>query len=297
MALAFLLTGNRTMTLKERLAQQDILIAPGIYDALTALLVEQAGFEAAFVSGSSMAWSQLGRPDIGLITLTEMALALERIRDRVDGYLLVDADSGYGNAFNVQRTVRVLERAGADAIQIEDQLNTKRPAEVTTRPVISTQAMLGKLKAALDARLHETTVISARSDAAYTLGVDAAMERAAAFLQVGVDMVFIEGLKRREDIERLPQVCAGAVPLLHNVINTRNSDAAQLEVAQLQAQGYSVALYPAHMVTHMANAGRLAAGDLSRLTGRNAADLAGDETVATIIGSSEYLSKSDIYDG
>ena len=279
------------MLLKDRLTQQDIVIAPGVYDALTALLVEQAGFEAAFVSGSAVAYSQLGRPDIGLVTSTEMALALERIRDRVELYLLVDADSGFGNAFNVQRTVRVLERAGADAIQIEDQQNTKRPGEVTARPVISTQAMVGKLKAALDARVNASTVISARSDAVFTLGVDAALERALAYLAVGADMIFIEGLTRREDIDRLSSLCRGAVPLLHNVIDTANSDA-----RQLQDQGYSVALYPAHMINHIANAGRAAAVSLAKLTGRQVADFPDDESITSIIGNSDYLQKSKRYD-
>jgi len=279
------------MDLKTRLAKDELLMAVGIYDALTGLIVEQAGFEAAFVSGSAIAYSQLGRPDIGLVTLTEMAQAIERIRDRVDIYLLADADSGFGNVFDVQRTVRTFERAGANGIQIEDQLNTKNPKSVTTRPVISTEAMVGKIKAALDARQQESTVISARSDAAFTLGIDHALERAEAFVEAGADMVFIEGLKEISDIERLIQICKGRVPLLYNLIDPQS-----ISAEQLQSLGLSMALYPAVIINAMANSGRMAAAGLANDLGLRSGELPKHKPINSIIGSADYLEKGYSYE-
>lgn len=278
------------LSLKERLAQNNLLMAVGVYDALTALIAEQAGFEAAFVSGSAVAYSQLGRPDIGLVTLTEMAQVLDRIRDRVDSYLLVDADSGFGNAFNVQRSVRMLERAGANGIQLEDQLNTKSPKEVITRPVISIDAMVGKIKSALDARQSDATVISARSDAVFTLGVDQAMDRAEAYLDAGADMVFIEGLKDKADIERLVQICSGRAPVLYNLL-----DPAAIDANTLESLGLSMALYPGVMINNMANSGRKAVSELAKDLGVSDKTF-NAEPINSIIGSGQYLDKGYSYE-
>ena len=130
-----------------RICSGDVLVVPGVYDALTAALAEKAKFEAVFLSGSAVAYSQIGRPDIGLLTMTEMAVALDRIRDRINIHIFVDDDSGYGNAFNVGRTIRAFERAGASGIQIEDQINTKPMDQVGQRPLVSIETMVGKLKA------------------------------------------------------------------------------------------------------------------------------------------------------
>lgn len=278
-------------TLKQRLAQGGPLCGVGIYDALTATIAEQVGFEAAFLSGSAVAYSQLARPDIGLVTLTEMALALDRIRDRVDIHLLVDADSGFGNAFNVQRTVRTLERAGANGIQLEDQYNTKAPGEVTKRPVISTEAMVGNIKAALDAREHDSTVISARTDAVFTLGVEEAMARAEAFLDAGADMVFVEGLKQPEDIQRLTALCRGRAPVLYNLI-----DPSLFSTTQLREMGVSMALYPAVVINAVANAARQSAQQLAFDLGINSQSVAAVEPINTIIGSDDFLARGYHYD-
>ena len=243
------------MTLKARLQQSAILEAPGIYDVLTALLAEKAGFEAVFVSGSAVAFSQLGRPDIGLVTQPEMAQVVDRIRDRVNIHLFVDADSGFGNDHNVARTIRMFERAGASGIQIEDQLNTKAMDQVGKRPLVSTETMVSKIKAATDARKSENLVISARTDAAFTEGVDAALDRLSAYVAAGADMVFLEGLTEQADMERLCAQFAGQVPILFNQLKPHAEDA--LTADQLQILGYSVVLYPSAAI----NSATLAVGE------------------------------------
>lgn len=284
-------TGNVTMTIKTRLAQKDILICVGVFDALSALVAEQSGFEAAFVSGSAVAYSQLARPDIGLATLTEMALAVERIRDRVDTHLLVDADSGFGNVFNVQRSVRTLERAGANGIQLEDQENTKRARDVTRRPVVSQQAMVGKVKAALDARQNDTTLISARTDAAFTLGVDEALERADSFLNAGADMVFVEGLSDPSDIQRVTQLSEGRAPVLYNLL-----DQNQYSASELQSWGISMVLYPSILIDSMANGARLAATNLANRVGLSDRKTVKHQVISQIIDAADYLDQGSAYD-
>src|SRR5665647_1152121 len=163
-------------TLRARLARPPILIAPGVYDPLTALIAEQAGFEALYVSGAAIAYTRLGRPDIGLVSLSEVVETVSLIRDRVDAHLIVDADTGYGNALNVERTVRLLERAGASAIQIEDQSFPKRCGHLDDKTLIPAAEMAGKIKAAVDARHSADTLIIARTDACLLYTSDAADE-------------------------------------------------------------------------------------------------------------------------
>lgn len=249
-------------SLKQRLAQTEILRAPGVYDSLTAALAEKAGFEAVFVSGSAVAYSQLARPDIGLVSMSEMADAVARIRDRVDIHLFVDADSGFGNALNVARTVRAFERAGASGIQIEDQLDSKPVDQVLTRPLVSPDAMVGKLKAALDARLSPDTVVSARTDAMFTTGLEDALERAQRYAETGADMVFVEGIKSAEDRARLCELLSAKVPLLFNTLKPGAEGVPT--PAELQQQGYSVVLFPYTVMGSVANAAWQA---LNRLNG------------------------------
>lgn len=253
------------VSLKQRLSQPDILRVPGIYDALTAALAEKAGFEGVFVSGSAIAFSQLGRPDIGLVTMTETAQAVDRIRDRVDIPLFVDADSAYGNAYHVDRTVRMFERAGANGIQIEDQMNTKPVAQVSARPLVSTEVMVGKIKSAVDARLFDETIISARSDAVFTEGVDKAVERAVAYVEAGADMIFVEKLTEESDRQKLCDALAGKVPLLFNLLKPGVEGPTPED---LQAQGYSVVLFPSAVIGPAANA---AWQSLNKLAGNDIA--------------------------
>jgi 2-methylisocitrate lyase-like PEP mutase family enzyme len=145
-------TARSETSLSARLAHPPILVAPGVYDPLTALIAQRAGFEALYVSGAAIAYTRLGRPDIGLVSLSEVVDTVALIRDRVGVHLIVDADTGYGNALNVERTVRLLERAGANVIQIEDQDFPKRCGHLDDKALIPAQEMAGKIKAAVDAR-------------------------------------------------------------------------------------------------------------------------------------------------
>jgi 2-methylisocitrate lyase-like PEP mutase family enzyme len=226
--------------LRKMLADSPIVIVPGVYDAMSAAIAENAGFKALFVSGSALAAAHLGRPDIGLLSLPETAQIVDRISDRVAIPLLVDADQGGGNTFAVGRHVRMLEKAGAAAIQIEDQWDVKPSNAPLSRPVISTLAMVDKIKAAKDA-CHKDTIISARSDAASTHGAEAAIERACAYADAGADMVFVESLQEREDMLALIAAIGGRVPILHNLL--RPNEAAN-DAKTLEEMGYSIVLFP-----------------------------------------------------
>lgn len=226
--------------LREKLASNTILAVPGIYDAMSAAIAENAGFEALFVSGSAMAAAHLGRPDVGLLSLPETAQIVDRISDRVSVPLLVDADQGGGNVYSVGRYVRMLEKAGAAAIQIEDQWEVKPSDAPLERPVISMGAMVDKIKAGKDA-CHENTIISARSDAASTEGAGPAIERACTYAEAGADMIFVESLQEREDMLALIAAIDGRVPILHNL--PRPNEAAS-DAKALEDMGYSIVLFP-----------------------------------------------------
>src|ERR1700755_2638141 len=158
-------------TLRARLARKPIVVAPGVYDPFTALVATQAGFGTLYVSGAAIAYTRLGRPDIGLVTMTQGTPTLSLIRDRVDAHLVVDADTGYGNALNVVRTVREFERAGATAIQLEDQDFPKRCGHLDGKTLVPAQEMAGKIGAAVDARRSGDTLIVARTDAVAVEGI------------------------------------------------------------------------------------------------------------------------------
>ncbi len=281
---------RNAISLKQKLRENKPLACLGVFDSLTALVAEQAGFEVAFVSGSAVAYSQLARPDIGLITLTEMAFALDRIRDRVDIDLFVDADSGFGSAFNVQRTVRTLERAGASGIQLEDQENTKRADLVTARPVIAKGAMVGKIKAALDARQNSETLISARTDSMYTLGLDESLERADAFLDAGADMVFVEGLTDQSDIRLVGDLCKGRAPVLYNML-----DPTRFSMHELNTLGISMVLYPSVLIESVAQSAVQAAAELANSLSINGGATIKSQTIKTLIGADEYLERGYEY--
>ena len=207
-----------TDNFKNRLARPDVVLAPGVYDALSALVAEQAGFEALYLSGASIAYTRLGRSDIGLTTFTEVADTLARITERVRLPVIVDADTGFGNALNTQRTVRGFERAGAAMIQIEDQTFPKRCGHLDGKAVVPEREMVGKLKAALDARASSDTLILARTDAVAVEGLDAALDRAEAYLACGVDALFIEALRSPEQMDAACSRFAHRVPLLANMV-------------------------------------------------------------------------------
>ena len=231
-----------TFALRERLQQARPLLAPGVYDALTALVAEQAGFEALYLSGASMAYTRLGRSDIGLTTATEVAQTLAHITDRVNIPVIVDADTGFGNALNTQRTVRDFERAGAAMIQIEDQTFPKRCGHLDGKGVVPITEMEGKLRAALDARHHDCTLILARTDAVAVEGLAAALERAERYLDCGVDALFIEALRSDEQMQAACSQFADRVPLLANMVEGGKTPVQSAR--ELGERGFRIVIFP-----------------------------------------------------
>lgn len=206
------------MSLKTRLQQTGSAIhAPGAFDALSALLIEQAGFEAVYLSGASIAYTQLGRPDLGLVSFDHVADVVARICERVEIPLIVDADTGFGNALNVARTVKVFERNGARAIQLEDQTFPKRCGHLSGKGVAPTEEMVGKVHAALDARRSEETLIIARTDAIAVEGFEAALERAVTYAEAGADVVFVEAPRSLEEMARIV-AALGRTPAMANMV-------------------------------------------------------------------------------
>lgn len=242
---------NTTTSLKQRLASSAIVLAPGIYDAFSAMVAAQAGFEALYLSGASLAYTQLGRSDVGLTTYIEVADALARITDRVDVPVIVDADTGFGNALNVQRTVRGFERAGAAMIQLEDQTFPKRCGHLEGKSVVPITEMEGKLRAALDARQSAGTLILARTDALAVEGIDAAFDRAERYLACGVDALFIEALRTPEQMDAACQRFAARVPLLANMVEGGKTPLQS--AAQLQERGFRLAIFPGGTVRAVAH--------------------------------------------
>jgi 2-methylisocitrate lyase-like PEP mutase family enzyme len=240
--------------LKARLHSKPILLAPGVCDPLTALLAEQAGAEALYLSGASIAYTRLGRPDIGLVSMSEIVDVIAQVGDRTGLPLIVDADNGYGNALNMQRTMRAFERAGADALQIEDQSYPKRCGHLQEKRLISTAEMVGKIKAAADARAREATLIVARTDAIAVEGFDAAMERAMRYADAGADALFVEAPGDSGQLARVPQILGGRLPLMANMVEGGKTPIAS--ASELEALGYALVIFPGGIVRATALAAR-----------------------------------------
>ena len=228
--------------LRDRLSRNPLLLAPGVYDALTALLAEQAGFEAVYLSGASIAYTRLGRPDIGLVTASEVANTLSNIRERVSIPVIVDADTGFGNALNVARTVKQFERAGASLIQLEDQVTPKRCGHLDGKTVIPAAEMCGKLRAALAARRSDATLILARTDAIAVEGLDKALERAERYLAAGADVLFIEAPRTPDEMKTVTARFAARVPLLANMVEGGKTPL--MDAKNLEQLGYRIAIFP-----------------------------------------------------
>lgn len=239
------------MTLKTRLASDEILVAPGVYDALTAALAAQAGFEALYLSGAAVAYTRLGRPDIGLTSVSEMTDTMALIRDRVDIPVIIDADTGFGNALNAQRTMRLYERAGANALQIEDQTYPKRCGHLAEKSIIPTQEMVGKIAAVADARASDETLIIARTDAVAVEGFEAAIDRAEAYVEAGADSLFIEALRSVDEMKMVTEQFKGRVPLLVNMVE---GGATPIQNASfLNDLGFSIVIFPGGIVRALAH--------------------------------------------
>ena len=238
------------MSLQRALTAPGILMAPGVYDALTAALAEAAGFPALYLSGAAVAYTKLGRPDIGLTSVSEMADTLALIRDRVDLPVLIDADTGFGNALNAQRTMRLYERAGATALQIEDQGFPKRCGHLADKTLIPTAEMAGKIAAMADARTSPETLIVARTDAVAVEGLEPALDRAEAYLEAGADILFVEALRSEAELKRAAEQFSGRVPLLANMVE---GGATPIRSAgALEALGFSIVIFPGGIVRALA---------------------------------------------
>ncbi|WP_159911157.1 oxaloacetate decarboxylase [Pantoea sp. 18069] len=283
------------MNFKQRLQQPQIVVAPGVYDPFTALLVEQAGMEACYLSGASIAYTRFGRPDIGFLSLDDVVSVTAHIRERVNLPLIVDADTGFGNALNVRRTVQHLERAGASAIQLEDQASPKRCGHLQGKSVISTQEMCGKIRAAVDARRNQDTVVIARTDAIASEGLDAAVERAARYAEAGADLLFVEAVRTREQMAVVKRELGHLCPLMANMVEGGITPITPAD--ELQALGFSLVIFPGGTVRALAHtlqayfASLRSHGTTAPWQGR----MLGFDGLNALIGTPELLALGETY--
>ena len=284
------------MSIKARIAAREILVAPGVYDGLTASLAEAAGFEALYLSGAAVAYTRLGRPDIGLTSVTEMAETMTLISDRTDLPVIIDADTGFGNALNAQRTMRLYERAGASALQIEDQTYPKRCGHLADKSLIPAAEMAGKVRAMADARHSDETLIIARTDAVAVEGLQAAIDRAETYLEAGADVLFIEAPQSRDQMNEITTHFVGRVPLLANMVE---GGATPISSAKdLQDQGFSIVIFPGGIVravAHTAQAYYRSLGEHG--SNRPFADRMFDfPGLNEVIGTDDMLARGKAYD-
>lgn len=272
---------------RQRLTEPRVLVAPGVYDSLSALLAEQAGFEAVFFSGASIATTQLGLTDVGLMTMAELTAIVQRAADRVAIPIVVDVDSGFGAAPHAARVMRSFERAGAAAVQVEDQQVVKPDRELLSRPLIPVAHMQDKIRAMLDARESPDMLLSVRTDAK---DPQEASDRCCAFREAGADLVFPESMIGAAAIRALRERLGSDVPLIYN----NQYPQAEATTAQaLEALGVTVVLFPAHAVRSALAAVQEAFSRLAAdpdLSGGGRLPLTTAE-VDTVLGTKEYLAK------
>lgn len=231
---------RKTTLLRNLFADKKLIVAPGAHDALTAKVIEKVGFPAVYMTGYGQAASHLGKPDVGLLTLSEMVARASNIAEAVDVPVVADADTGFGNAVNVMRTVREYEKAGVAALQLEDQVAPKKCGHMTGRQVVPKEEMVGKIKAAVDARYDKDLMIIARTDARTVHGLNEALERAKAYEEAGADIIFVESPESVEEMKQITStvkaytlanmVEGGRTPLLNN--------------KELEELGYGIVIYP-----------------------------------------------------
>jgi carboxyvinyl-carboxyphosphonate phosphorylmutase len=228
--------------LRELMSASAPLVAPGAYDALSARLIEQAGFAAVYMTGFGTTASLIGRPDVGLLTGAEMVDNARRIVAAVDVPVIADADTGYGNAINVVRTVQLYEQAGVAGIQLEDQVMPKKCGHMSGKLLVGPDEMVGKLRAAVEARRDPDLLIIARTDAVAVTGVDDAIARATAFAEAGADVLFVEAPTSEEDIARVAKELSRVAPLVFNWAEGGRTPPLSLE--RIGELGFSLVIYP-----------------------------------------------------
>ena len=230
---------DRRRRFREQMNRREAMIVPGAGNALTARVIADRQFEAVYVTGAGIANTHLGMPDIGLVTLTELAATVSTIAEICQLPLVVDIDTGFGNAINTRRTVRLIERAGGFAMQIEDQVFPKKCGHFSGKAVIPVEEALSKIKAAVDAREDENTMIIARTDARAIDGIEAALDRAEAFIEAGADMTFVEAPRSEAEMEMITKRLS--VPQVANmVVGGKTPLTPQARLVEL---GFSLILY------------------------------------------------------
>ena len=237
--------GASGLLLKRRLQKKPALLAPGAYDALSALLITQAGFETIFISGSSISYTQLAKPDIGLISLDQLCHVTRRVRERLSAPLIVDADNGFGDAVNVEHTVRSLERAGASAVLIDDQTFPKRAGSLSGKTFVRPAIMADKVRAAVNARREANTLVIARTDTLPHEGLDAALARASLYRDAGADALFIDQAQSLEDYKAIAAAFPD-IPLVTNMIEGGSSPS--LSAGELSDLGFSLVIASGSLV-------------------------------------------------
>ena len=287
---------TRIKHLGSLLSRPEIVVAPGVYDVLGALLVAEAGFETAYLSGASIAYARFGKPDLGLLSLDDVAATLAVISARVDLPIIVDADTGYGNALNVIQTVKRLEREGAAAIQLEDQTFPKRCGHLAGKSVIATGEMTGKIRAAVDARENPDTLIIARTDAVAVEGIDAALDRAQRYAEAGADMLFVEAPGSKSDLQRIVDRFAGRQAVMANMVEGGMTPA--LTATEFEAMGYSLVIFPGGLVRATAFMAReyLASLRQNGSTDPYRARMVDFNGLNDLLGTDEYLRTGKTYE-
>lgn len=275
------------IVLKEKIAARRGLVVAGAANALAARLIQQLGFEAVYLSGAGITNTFYGIPDLGFVTLGDLAQHTAATRDAVELPIIVDADTGFGNELNVRHTVRTLERAGANAIQLEDQAMPKKCGHFNDKSVIPAAEAASKIKAAVDARQHDDFLIIARTDARSVEGFEAALERAQMFIESGADMTFVEAPVSIEELRRIPQ--ALAVPQLVNVVIGGKTPT--LDAAEFAQMGFALVLY-ANAALQGAVSGMSAALTRLRETGR----LDEDSGLVASFAQRQRLVQKDLFD-
>lgn len=230
---------ERRKAFRQMCKQRNAVIVPGAGNALTARIIEDAGFDVIYITGAGLANTLLGVPDLGLVTLTELASTVSAISEITDKPLIVDIDTGFGNALNAQRTMRVIERAGAFAVQIEDQVFPKKCGHFAGKAVIPLDEAVSKIEAVVDAREDHNTLVIARTDARAIEGFESAMERAEAFIKAGADMTFVEAPQSEEELRTIASRLS--VPQVANMVVGGKTPLTTK--ASLHEMGFSLVLY------------------------------------------------------
>ena len=278
---------NAPAELRTLLKQPGLIRAPGVFDGLSAHLVRSAGFPVAYLTGAGVSVSGYGLPDIGLVTGSEMADRAAMIVQACELPVIADADTGYGNALNVARTMRAYERAGVAAIQFEDQVFPKRCGHLAGKEVVSAKEFTSKLRAALDTRQADTVII-ARTDARAPAGIDEAIDRANTYAGEGADVIFVEAPESDEEIERV--AAEVSAPLLFNVVPGGRSPV--ISETDLERLGFRIAIYPAALLGAAAAAMTTA---LAQLGGRDIGEVTDVVGIFGLVGLGEWLEFSERY--